>query len=136
MCIFVKSYTLGQRIYSTFAQIFLHSKQTILALDFYQKLLNCSNTAKDLIGMMYAYFMLGQVNKMNENYQEAILCYKYALSLAWTVDSVEAEMACYRELCAARYHLGHVEKSKFYDDRVLSGHSEPQDSQSRQTAVQ
>ena len=71
-----------------------------------------------------------------ENYQEAILCYKYSLSMSWAVDSVEVEMACYRELCASRYHLGHVEKSKFYDDRFLSGFSEPPNSQTRQTAVQ
>ena len=61
-----------------------------------------------------------------EKYENAIICFKYMLALAWTCKSIEAELMAYEGLAAMHLYLGNIQKVKFYDARVTYGAYEPE----------
>ena len=43
-----------------------------------------------------------------EKYENAIICFKYMLALAWTCKSIEAELMAYEGLAAMHLYLGNI----------------------------
>ena len=61
-----------------------------------------------------------------EKYENAIICFKYMLALAWACKSIEAELSAYEGLAAMHLYLGNIQKVKFYDARITNGAYEPE----------
>ena len=118
-----------------FGQIFMVYGQYKLANDFYHRLRNCSHTAQDIVVKMYSYKQMGYCYSKLEKFDEAIVCFKHFLSLAWTTDSFDAEHAAYEALSIMQFYKGNIEKSKFYDYCFLKGITEPITSQVRKITV-
>ena len=53
--VILRQYNFVMKVYSMFAQVFMVYGQYKLALDFYNRLRNCSHTAKDIIVKLYSY---------------------------------------------------------------------------------
>ena len=74
----------------------------------YCKLRNCATTHRDVITKMFALKQMGHVFSKLEKYENALLCYKNLLALAWTSRSTEAELSAYEGLAATHLYLGNV----------------------------
>lgn len=123
--VILRQYNFVMKVYSMFAQIFMVYGQYKLALDFYNRLRNCAHTAKDIVVKMYSYKQMGHCYGKQEKYDEAIVCFKHLLALAWTTSSLEAEQAAYEALSLMHFYTGNIEKSKFFDHCYLNGITEP-----------
>ena len=113
----------------------LTAKKFTLALDMYRKLRNCAHTHKDIITKMFAYRQMAFCFFKVEKYEDAIICYKHLLALAWTTKSFEAELAAYEGLASMHLYLGNIQKVKFYDARITYGQYEPYSSQGYKITV-
>ena len=58
---------------------------------------------------MFAYKQMGYVFCQMEKYHSAIIAFKYMLALAWTIKSVEGELAAYEGLAMMNLYIGYVE---------------------------
>lgn len=103
----------------------LTAKRYTLALEMYRKLLNCAHTHKDVICKMYTYKQMAFCFQKIEKYENAVICYKYMLALAWTCKSMEAELSAYEGLALMHLYLGNIQKVRFYDARISHGAYEP-----------
>ena len=56
-----------------------------------------------------------------EKYENATICFKYMLALAWTVKSRDMELAAYEGLAVMHLYLGNIQKVKYYDARITHG---------------
>ena len=135
LAVLIRQFTVALKVYSMFAQVFLVNRQYRLANDFYNKLRNCAHSAQDIVVKMYAYKQLGHCYGKQEKYDEAIICFKHLIALAWITDSREAESAAYDALAIMHFYVGNIEKSKFYDHQFLNGLTEPESSQVRKITV-
>jgi len=70
-----------------------------------------------------------------QKHDNAIICYKYIIQIAWTVKLREMEFSAYKGLASAYIHLGKVEKVKFYDARVTLGVYESDSTQTYKITV-
>ena len=95
LAVIIRQYNLVMKVYSMFAQIFLVNKQYRLANDFYNKLRNCAHSAQDIVVKMYAYKQMGHCYSRQEKYDEAIVCFKHLIALAWTTNSLEENGATF-----------------------------------------
>ena len=135
LAVMIRQFNVAMKVYSMFGQIFLVNRQYRLANDFYNKLRNCAHSAQDIVVKMYAYKQMGHCFAKQEKYDEAIICFKHLIALAWTTNSPEAESAAYDALSIMHFYIGNIEKSKFYDHQFLSGLTEPETSQVRKITV-
>lgn len=106
ICIQIQHYTLANKIYSMFGQMLLVAKQEPLAIMMYNKLRQCAHTDKDAVAKMFAYKQMGYVFCQIEKYHSAIIAFKYMLALAWTIKSVEGELAAYEGLAMMNLYIG------------------------------
>ena len=74
----------------------------------YSKLRNCATTHRDVIMKMFALKQMGHVFSKLEKYENAILCFKNLLALAWTSKSTEAEFCAYEGLALMHLYLGNI----------------------------
>ena len=72
----------------------------------YNKLRQCAHTDKDAVAKMFAYKQMGYVFCQIEKYHSAIIAFKYMLALAWTIKSVEGELAAYEGLAMMNLYIG------------------------------
>ena len=86
----------------------LTAKKYRLALELYFKLRNCAHTHHDVVSKMYAYKQMGFCFSKLEKYENAIICFKYMLALAWTCKSNDAELSAYEGLAAMHLYLGNI----------------------------
>jgi hypothetical protein len=107
----------------------LTAKHFRLALEMFRKLRNCAHSHRDIIIKMFALKQMGHCFGKLEKYTNAIICFKYMLSLAWTVKSNEAELTAYEGLAMMNLYLGNIQKVKFFDARISHGAYEPEESQ-------
>ena len=68
--------------------------------------------------------MKGMQEKSAQKFENAIVCYKYMLGMAWASKSMQAEMSAYEGLARMHLYLGNIEKVKFYDAKVFHGQYE------------
>lgn len=59
-----------------------------------------------------------------KEYDKALICAKKQLVLAWHIQNSEAEIKAYGSIAIQYFHLGDVDKSKYYNDRMLRGKCE------------
>jgi tetratricopeptide (TPR) repeat protein len=91
-----------------FGQMLLAAKNYRLALELYRKLRNCSHTHKDIIIKMFAYKQMGHCFAKLEKYENALICFKFMLALAWATKSTEAELTAYEGLAIMNLYLGKI----------------------------
>ena len=111
------------------------AKRYPLALELFRKLRNCAHTHRDIISKIYALKQMGLCFGKLEKHESAAICYKYLLALAWTCDSLEAELCAYEGLASTHLYLGNIQKVRFYDARISLGRYEPEQSQGRLITV-
>ena len=51
---------------------------------------------------------MGYCYSKQEKYDEAIICFKHLIALAWTTDSAEAESAAYDALSIMHFYTGSI----------------------------
>lgn len=91
------------------------------AIECFKRLRDAAQEDKDYESKMYAYQQLGKCYQQLKDYQKAILCFKKQLQLAWLVESIEGEMNAYDNLALQYYYEGDIDKSKYYNDRMIRG---------------
>lgn len=119
-----------------FAQMLVAAKSYRLALELYKKLRDCAHTHKDIVTKAFALKQMAFCFAKLEKYDNAIICYKYGLSIAWTIKSATAELLAYEGLSLMHMYLGNIQKACFYDARVTHGTYEPEESQGYKLTVQ
>ena len=106
ICIQIQHYALANKVYSMVAQMLLVSKKSELAIMMYNKLRACAHTDKDAVAKMFAFKQLGYAYCQLEKYESAIIAFKHVLALAWTIKSVEGELAAYEGLALMNLYCG------------------------------
>lgn len=108
ICIQIQHYTLANKVYSMFAQMFMVSKKGQLAVMMYNKLRCCAHTDKDAATKMFAYKQMGYAYCQLEKYESAIIAFKHMLALSWAIKSAEGELAAYEALTLMYLYRGQV----------------------------
>ena len=79
---------------------------------------------KDFETKMYAYKQIGYCYQQIKEYELALKCFKKQLQIAWHINSHEGEMSAFDNLAIQYFYLGDLEKSKYYNDRMVRGKKE------------
>ena len=97
------------------------AKRYDLALDCYDKLRSSAHTFQDVITKAYALRQMSACFIKMEKHENAVVCLKYVLAIAWTIKLSELELTAFEGLAVAYLYLGKLEKTKYYDARVMHG---------------
>ena len=111
------------------------AKQYELALQCYEKLRDCAHTFKDIITKAYALRQMSACFMKLEKHDNSVICLKYVLAIAWTIKLSELELSAYEGLAIAYLYLGSLEKTRYYDARIMMGLYEQEDSQTYKITV-
>ena len=111
------------------------AKRYELAFELYNKLRSCAHTNQDIITIAYALRQMSHCFMKEEKYENALICLKYLLSIAWTIKLSEIELQAYEGMALAYLYLRKIEKVKFYDGRIMYGIYESETSQTYKITV-
>ena len=126
---------LANKVYSLFGQMLMAAKRYELALECYDKLRNCAHTFQDIITKAFALRQMSYCFIKMEKHENAVVCLKYVLAISWTIKLRELELSAFESLAVSYLYLGKLEKTRYYDARVMHGMYEQESSQTYKITV-
>ena len=67
---------------------------------------------------------MGENYNHQKEYQNAIKCYKKILEIAWDQNLHAEELEAYDKIGIQYYYLGNLERSRYYNTRMMIGRLE------------
>ena len=113
-----------KRFYFILGLILMSFKDIRAAGTAFKRLRDVATVDQDFEVKMYAYKQLGICYQNVKEYEKSIVCFKKLLHLAWLMENIEYEMMSYDYLAIQYFYIGRLDRSKFYNDRMVRGKSE------------
>ena len=118
------------------AEYYLELKEYNKALDVYDFLKTYCKIAGCLNEEMLMAEQLGHMHSVLKDHEKAANYFRNMLKLAWVLDDAYMELKSYNHLSNEHFHMGNLEKCKYYSVRYSGGLLESDQSRMKESMTQ